>query len=124
MKLINAHRCDEPHDSAADMLACIYPRARRIDGQGDYAVLTHCGRGQAITLYATEEAAEDALDDLDRAGCGTDCERSHIAASVLWEGAGTDWKSLALEWQRTAGHHQAEAVSLRAQLRSALHVGT
>ncbi|WP_306233865.1 hypothetical protein [Agrococcus beijingensis] len=116
MKLITTHRCTDPHDSAADMLACIYPRARHIDGAGDYAVLNHCGRGQAITLHATEDAAEDALDRLDRNGCGNACESNHASASVLWQGGGPDWQGIAREWEREAHDHQTEAIALRAQV--------
>lgn len=116
MKIITSHRCTETHGSARDFLACIYPRARCIDGTGDWATISHCGRGQAITLHASENAALDALDRLDRTGCGTGCESTHTAVSVLWQGGGPNWEAIAREWEREAHDYQTEAVALRAQV--------
>jgi hypothetical protein len=48
-------------------------KAMWIDGRGEYASISDCPPGPTICLFATREEAEQAKDEIDRAGCGGSC---------------------------------------------------
>lgn len=49
-----------------------WPEAEWIDGNGQYALLAHCG-DLTITLWPTMQEAEKSKRSIDETGCGHDC---------------------------------------------------
>ncbi|MCU4296337.1 hypothetical protein D3I60_04450 [Brevibacterium permense] len=67
------HTCGRVHRSHRALARCQWPRAEWVMGDGPHAVLSHCGRGLTVALYATEADAGKARAWLDSSRCGHTC---------------------------------------------------
>lgn len=67
------HTCGRVHRLHRALARCRWPRAEWVMGDGPHAVLSHCGRGLTVALYATEAEAEKARASLDSSRCGHAC---------------------------------------------------
>lgn len=67
------HTCGRVHRSHRALARCRWPRAEWVMGDGPHAVLSHCGRGLTVALYATEAEAEKARTWLNSSRCGHAC---------------------------------------------------
>ena len=70
-----AHRCHRKHRSARTYLACAFPDAAWITGDGEFALIAPC-RVPTISLHKTHEDAEAAKAFIDTYGCGGYCRHS------------------------------------------------
>lgn len=68
-------RCSRKHRTFAGIARCLFRRAT-IKGEGQYAVLAHCGQ-LTVTLWPTQSEAQAALAFIDETGCGGRCYRRH-----------------------------------------------
>lgn len=72
------HRCrtHTKHRATRARALCEWPRAHWIAGEGEWALLAHCGV-LTVSLHNTWQAAESDRADLDKHGCGHRCHGAH-----------------------------------------------
>jgi len=76
MKVYRRHYCTRRHRNYHTLARCVWPRAEWIAGDGPYATLAYC-RVLTVELHRTREAADKALSEVERWGCGGRCHGEH-----------------------------------------------
>jgi hypothetical protein len=76
MSTYRRHHCTHTHRTHHATAKCIWRNAEWIKGEGPYAVLAYCSV-LTITLHATEQSANDAINEIGETGCGEKCEGEH-----------------------------------------------
>ena len=82
MKYYRKHNCAGNHRSYRTAANCIWPKAHWITGEGSFACLAWCGGGPwstalTITLWESQEEAQEAKDLIDGRACGGQCTNRH-----------------------------------------------
>lgn len=84
MKYYRRHNCLGTHRRWDTLARCIWPRARWIDGDGEFATVSYCNlgchvpdyrRGITVELHKTQDGAVKALAEM--AKCGATCNGNH-----------------------------------------------
>lgn len=76
--------CSINHRTDRNRVACEWPYAATIWGNGRWAVLVWCGH-LTISLHTTKQAAELTKDEIDAGGCGGRCTRRHRVVCLDWQ---------------------------------------
>lgn len=71
------HNCTKKHRTARTFMKCAIRRAVWIWGEGEYALIAWCGV-PTVMLHETREQAEWSEEQIDRYGCGHECDGRHI----------------------------------------------
>lgn len=74
-------RCPKVHRTFAAIARCLFGTRASIKGEGQFAVLAHCGH-LTVTLWPTQAEAQDALAFIDQTGCGGRCYRRHEVTTI------------------------------------------
>lgn len=77
------HKCGTKHRTVNAAARCQWPRAVTVLGEGRYATLSDCPHGPhaktalVIHLHEGPDAAQNAINFINRLGCGGRCEKRH-----------------------------------------------